>query len=379
LPSLRKRVATLTGREECDVLVSEDSAHVVSNGAAEEAYYRDDSDHVMPGGIGLRMRDESGSRVNRVYLRPNHIVPAGGMQVEQMGQLLDSPGGHTLLWLEPFVAKPSVRCADPLLGVSVLLDDREIVPLKELHPEIDLPAGRHEVRLGISIDANRSTNLVITLDSLPDYEPIVVPLSLSDSGPALREEVRDTLEIAIVFDCSRSMEGQKFVQAKRAVEHFVRDVSPHGIRMTLIRMGGGSGKVAVVVPLTADSQVVIDAMAELNAVGGTHMTEALALTEKTLAAGDPGASKMAIVFSDGMPHSATSAVAQANSLKTNVRVVCVGIGNNALRPVLELIASSEDDYFEAEAPSDILGCLYSVAELVHTVASAEETFAVKSA
>ncbi len=381
LPTMRRRIAALTERAESQVLVSEDSAHVVANGAAEEAYYREESDHVLIGGIGLRMQDELGNAVNRMYLRPNHIVPAGGMQVEQMGQRWRSPGGETTLWLEPVIAKPGVRCAVPLLGLTVLLEDCEVVRLKELTPKIDLPQGDHEVRLGISIDVNRATHLVITPTSLPDCEPIVVELAMGERQVAA-DAMAAGIEIVLLFDCSSSMKGEKLIQARRAIRRFVKDVARHNPRLALIRFGGcgeSDEKAAVLTPFTADTTAFATSLEVLQVGGGTFLAEGLELGRKLLATGLPNWVKMAVVFSDGMPQCVSTALAQAELLKHVARVMCVGIGKDAFRPTLEQISSMEGDYFEAQTPSRILDCLFEVAELVHQSLAQHETFSARSA
>jgi len=378
LPGLVELVARLTKRNPSDVLVSEDSTHVVSNGAAEEAFYREDADQVLTGGIGLRLLDDVGGIVNRVYLRPNQIIPAGGMVVEALGQCVRSPGGKGKLRLVPFVAKPGVRCSDPLVGVEVFLDDKEIVPLHELATDIDLPPGQHDIRVGISIDAFRNTNLAFTPLGFPNHEPSVVSLALQESGASQHLPVRSEIDIAMILDCSKSMAGEKLVQAKRATERFVRDVVRYFAKVSLIRMGG-EDKAAVEVPLSDDVNIIVDALQRLTAFGGTHMTESISLAKDVLKSGLPDNHKIAVVFSDGMPQNLASAVAAADELKQFARVVCVGIGADAQRQHLERIASSREDYFEAETPNDILECLYRIAELVQATAGGNETYTVTSA
>jgi len=268
------------------------------------------------------------------------------MVVEAMGQFVRSPGGKWFLLLEPFVAKPGVRCHDPLLGREVFLDEREVILLKQVCVEVDLPAGQHDLKIGVAVDSQRNTILTVVPVGLSDYEPIVVVL---------------------VLDCSRSMEGEKLVQAKRAMEKFVHDVSSAALRTSLIVMGGIE-KASVIVPFTNDPATFIEGMKRQKAFGGTHFTEALAVTKDLLNSANRKCRKIVVFFSDGMPHNLTSALGEANELKEHARLICVGIGDDALRPFLEQIASSRDDYFEAQTPHDILGCLLEVAKLVQSSA-----------
>jgi len=364
LPSLRSRIANLTDRSDSQVLTSDDSAHVVSNGAAELAYHRDKSDQAMTGGLVLRMKDTSGGTVNKVLLRPNHIIPAGGQEVEQLGQCVRSPGGPTVLVLEPCVTKPGVRCAEPRPGLPVLLSNEEVIRLKRLTAVVDLPKGDHEVRASVLIDPSRTTSLVFSPVGLPDQEPIVVPLALEDENP---EEIKPyQMELVLILDCSKSMQGEKLKQAKRAIELFLREIRCHGFKVALVKMGG---EVEVVCQLTTDTRECVERMETLEASGGTLMTEALALTEREYGAAEVEQQRLVVLFSDGLPACAKSAIAQAQSLKKMAHVMCVGIGDDASPRLLKQIASSEFDYYEARMPSDILDCLYEVAELIHNSAA----------
>lgn len=363
LPGFVERVANLTKRSPDDVIFSDDSSHVVSNGAAEEAYFREDVAQLLDGGVGLRLGDDVGGHVYRMYVRPNQVIPVGGMVVEAMGQFVRSPGSKWVLLLEPFVAKPGVRCHDPLLGREVFLDEREVILLKQVCVEVELPAGQHDLKIGVAIDSQRNTNLTVVPVGLSDYEPIVVSLAMRDRHAASPEFGSEATDVVLVLDCSRSMAGEKLVQAKRAMEKFVHDVSSAALRTALVVMGG-IDKATVVVPFTNDPTNFIEGMKRQAAFGGTHFTEALAVTKDLLNSAHRQCRKIVVFFSDGMPHNLTSALGEAHELKEHARLICVGIGDDALRPFLEQIASSRDDYFEAQTPHDILGCLYEVAKLV---------------
>ncbi len=378
LPGFVERVARLTNRSPDAVILSDDSTHVVSNGAAEEAYLREDVARLLNGGIGLLLGDGVGGKLYRMYVRPNQAIPVGGMFVEAMGQFVRSPGGKWILMLEPFMAKPGVRCHDPLLGREVFLDEREVILLKQVCVVVDLPAGQHDLKIGVAVDAQRNTNLTVVPIGLPDFEPIVVPLAMRDrftNSPELGSEATD---VVLVLDCSRSMAGEKLVQAKRAMEKFVHDVSSADLRTALVVMGGPD-KASVVVPFSDDPAAFIEGMKRQTAFGGTHFTEALAVTKNLLNSANRKCRKIVVFFSDGMPHNLSSALSEANELKELARLICVGIGDDALRPFLEQIASSRDDYFEAQTPHDILGCLYEVAMLVQASGSPQSLTRVASA
>lgn len=375
LPSLRSHIAKLAGRAESEILISEDSAHVVSSGAAEDAYFGEETNTCLRDGLGMRMQDGGGNRKNHMFLRPKHMVPAGGQQVERLGQSIRSRGERGVLFLEPFVAKPGIRCNDPLLGKSVVLDDREIIPLRPVHVDIELPPGDHEVRVGVCIDANGFTNLVLTPLALADREPIVVPLALGEGAIRESSPAKMQLEIALIVDCSNSMKGAKLKQAKAATTRFIRDVSRYGVELSLISMGGPQ-KCAVVSPFGSDIESCVRALDGLETSGGTFMGEAVGLAYQELSNGKPSCPKMAVLFSDGRPHCLASALSQGMHLKSIARVLCIGIGPDACEMLLSSIASSERDYFVAETPEDIFTVLYSIAELIHTATGDQETFSI---
>lgn len=373
--SFRTRIAKLTGRAESDVLVSEESAYVVSSGAAEEAYFGGQVDTCLRGGLGMRMQDRDGRRKNYVYLRPNHNVPAGGQHVERLGQSIRSRGERGVLMLEPFMAKPGIRCADPLLGQTVTLDDREIIPLREVNVDLNWPQGDHEVRLGVSIDPNGTTNLVISPVALPDIEPFNVPLMLDDGAARPQSSSKLHLEIALIVDCSNSMRGAKLKAAQAATARFIRDVARYGVDVCLIAMGGPQ-PCSLVSPFGNDIEACLRSLDALTTSGGTHMAEAEALADQVLSNGNPACQKMAVLFSDGRPHCLATALSQATRLKSIARLLCVGIGPDADEMLLTTMASSERDYFTAQTPDDIFTVLFNIAELIHTAADGHETFCV---
>jgi uncharacterized protein YegL len=249
----------------------------------------------------------------------------------------------------------------------VFLDEREVILLKQICVEVDLPAGQHDLKIGVAIDSQRNTNLTVVPVGLSDFEPIVIALAMRDRHAASPASGSEATDVVLVLDCSRSMEGEKLIQAKRAMEKFVHDVSSVGLRTSLIVMGGIE-KASVIVPFTNDPATFIEGMKRQKAFGGTHFTEALAVTKDLLNSANRKCRKIVVFFSDGMPHNLTSALGEANELKEHARLICVGIGDDALRPFLEQIASSRDDYFEAQTPHDILGCLLEVAKLVQSSA-----------
>lgn len=360
LTGFAERVARLTKRSRAEVILSEDASHVVSNGAAEEAYFQVDVAQLLDGGVGLKLEDGAGGHVFRVYVRPNHVVPPGGMVIEALGQYVQSPGGKWRLLLEPFMAKPGVRCPDPLLGREVFLDEREVIVLKPICVDVELPQGQHDLKIGVAIDSQRNTNLTVIPIGLSDQEPIVVPLGLRDANI---EVLSTAADVVLILDCSRSMAGDKLTQAKKALGQFVQDVQSANVHIAVVAMGGIE-KASVTVPLTNHSDRIFETVRPLVAFGGTHVTEALATAKMLVNGARPHSQKIVVLFSDGMPHNLTSAMAEANELKETSRLICVGIGDDALRPFLEQLASSSHDYFEARTPQDILGCLYEVAKLV---------------
>lgn len=364
LPSFAGRLARLSDRKENDILLSMDSAHVISSGAAESAWFGEKTDQAMIAGLGMQVRDRNNEPVNLMLVTPGHIVPADGQELEFMGQAIQSPGGSTTLILEPFIAKPGVRCSDTSLGVPVTLTNSEIIPLKRVQQVIELPSGEHDVRMSVMIDPHRTTNIVFSPVDLPDYEPIVVPLELDGEDEDEPTLVRmDELEIALILDCSKSMAKKgKIKAAKVAIRKFLSQIRKFSPRVALIRM---SDDVDVVCPMTADFEMVTQCLSSLEAEGGTWMTESLECGERLLRYGAKGFDKKVIMFSDGWPQCAKSAVEQAQSLKEIAEVFCVGIGSDACPRLLRQIATSPAHYFKANVPDDIFGCLVKVAQVIY--------------
>ncbi len=367
LPGLREAMAETMARSVSEILVCTDSEHIVSGGAAEHAYHQDDASQSHETGLGFRVFDPSlkGYR-NILMVEPGQILPPDGLYMERAGFQISTVGGRKTLICDPFVCKSGVR-ASVVHGRETFLTETETVRLQSVTAPLDgFPDGEHDIVVGIKADPNRNLRLLIRPTNLPQVEPLTIPL-LMEHGATSSAQQSMQHQIALVLDCSGSMHGDKVQMLKRGATKFVQLATERGANVAIIRFPNGALLEACLECATTNNVRQLEqAIESLFACGGTPLGAGLQLAEKTLPSERTEDQLIAVLFTDGIPNYPASAVAAANSLKQSTRLITVGIGDDVNRPWLVDLASTREDYFDAECPEDILGAFQSVAQLIWT-------------
>lgn len=109
-----------------------------------------------------------------------------------------------------------------------------------------------------------------------------------------QSRLRQPINVAIVIDCSGSMEGEPLERAKQAAAYFV-DRLETGDRVTLVAFSAGN--ITASMPLTDNHDLVKDAISTLGASGGTNLYDAL--NEAITALASAGGRKIVLVLADG--------------------------------------------------------------------------------
>lgn len=361
LPGIRDRVARATQRETSQVLISSDSSHVVAGGGAILAYNGVDAARSLPRGLALVMRQggtANASRVAKFFLPTGAIVPAEGTSVQDLGQFVESPGGTCTLQLQFAEAKPGITVAQPEAELRSVIDDSEVVQLDLVQHQVELPAGRHEVQAGFSLSEG-ATLYSLGFPSLPEVEPLSGRLSAKAGGKSESAETPPQ-DVILMLDTSGSMspmfaltkDQHKLAQAKRAICSLVKQTAPQH-SLALIRFGV---QATCVSPLGSDRSKLLASLDELAAGGGTPMSEALDLaTEHSRPDRQP---TLGVLVTDGVPNDPRSAEQLATRFRdrSNVELICIGIGSDVDEAFLRRIAS-EGRYYFGEAKD--LGTIFS--------------------
>lgn len=366
---IQDETATALGCKSEAVTVANGTEHAISGGGAEMGFLQDAADAGFPGGFGLEVRDkDSGGNLNVLLIEPNSVIPAMGYYSEHKNfSLSASENGSNKLICKPFACRTGVK-AKAVDGQQTLLKETEVIPFGEIDAELDgWPATATEVVLGVSLNPNRRLFLLVRPKDHPEIETVSIPLVLEGRrDPVLNQGME--LCIMLVLDYSGSMAGPKSIALKEGAEKFSRAVIERGgkVGACMFPYGSMSEGAKVLSPPTDNLKQLMKSVS-IGCGGGTPMgagiKAALAFHEK-----EHRDRKMtAVLFSDGQPTDGNNAVIAADELKKRHRLITVAIGSDAAKLFLSNLASSPEDFFNAEHPEDIVASFDSVKDRIFSV------------
>lgn len=156
--------------------------------------------------------------------------------------------------------------------------------------------------------------------------------------------------ISIAADCSGSMSGEKIKEAKKAIVTFLGRC-PVDVEVGLTTFGG---QVQVPAGLTYEHQVLQEIIEKLQTSGGTPFLEGLQQSYRKHIA-ESKTDSYVVLFTDGKPteNSESKILNYGEKVKQDAEIKTVGIGNKVNDKFLRKLASTDQDYYFAEAPEDI--------------------------
>lgn len=355
-PTLRERLATLTDRPPDEIFRSADSTHVVANGAAYQAFVQEETGHCLPGGLAIRLRNSTdGDHRNRFFLETGKIVPAGGINIQKSGQMLDSRGGTCTIAIELVEAKPGLDVAD-----GELLPDSEVVPLQTIRKTLKVPRGQHEVEVGFEVDPSGRLCWRLRLPDVPEFD--VVSGMVGDTKVVPVDIPRDVM---LLVDSSTSMEGtahdKKLRAAQNAVHNLLAQASLLDTRVGLVEFGRNT---RVLANLGSAYEEVGTAVETLVANGATPMAEAIDLGSDHLRShGTADRERMMLLVTDGQPANVPTTEAAATEAKSHATLICVGIGCDVSQQLLLSLATTPKHCFFADSAGGIDTVFQQIIEL----------------
>ncbi|MEI2691877.1 MAG: VIT domain-containing protein [Anaerolineae bacterium] len=247
-------------------------------------------------------------------------IPAGGSRQIQLSysQVLPSEGGLTR-YRYPLDAQPlmiegaSPRFIQPIQELAISVELRSTAPLKAIYSSTHAVsvdrAGDHAASVGYeasSVVPTSDFDLYWSVDegdvgvSLLSYRPagedgffllLAAPRVMQDPNQVVN---RDLL---LVLDTSGSMEGEKIVQARKALDDILQRLNP-GDRFNVVSFSTGVRQFARGLQPAAEAASASQFVANLQAVGSTDINRALL---ETLAQVDPARSTVIVFLTDGLP------------------------------------------------------------------------------
>jgi len=166
-------------------------------------------------------------------------------------------------------------------------------------------------------------------------------VSLTEDGIKIQREkkpVRGELIrvgfVYLVVDCSGSMEGQKFEQAKKGALTFAKDVLTKEYSTGLVQFESVATHLCE--PLR-NVEILDRYLQKMEAGGSTNMAEAISLTTKKLK--NRAGLKAMVIITDGMPDDEQAALRSAKQAKSKgIDIITIGT-DDADEDFLKKIAS----------------------------------------
>ncbi len=181
-------------------------------------------------------------------------------------------------------------------------------------------------------------------------------LEILEAVAAQDEDMR--LDVVVTIDVSGSMVGEPLASAKAAAIEFIESLGPND-RAALVSF---SDEVTPVVGLTEDKGALSDAIANLEAVGGTALFEAVQVSTFLAASAAADGSRASVVLlSDGendtQASDATSEVSQAIASGSGIPVYPIAFGDLSDPVYLQQIADMTRGAYR-EATTGTIGEVY---------------------
>jgi uncharacterized protein YegL len=186
-------------------------------------------------------------------------------------------------------------------------------------------------------------------------ETAQIRLTLTPKCPGA---VYRTTDIVLVFDASRSMQGTKFTEAKKAAKAFVDNTD-----LTLQQVGlvGFDGDPHLMIGLSQDAAAIKAAVDRINLGSGTNISGGIdmAYNDLLVPQGRPGALPVIVLISDGAPNRpgngnepSIAAVRSANFARLGgVALFGIGVGSDADPDLLKQIVGHDGEPFLFFSPN----------------------------
>ena len=178
------------------------------------------------------------------------------------------------------------------------------------------------------------------------------------------------LEVALVSDVSGSMRGQKIQSLRNAATNFVDNFSTpdEGAAISFTTSAD------VDQPLTTDYEAIKQVISQYQAGGGTNIAAGIDKAHDELTNGPnatEGADKVMVLLSDGKSDEQSARQAATAAKDDGIRIITIAFGSDAADSLLDSVASSESDAYEAVAAN--LGDIYQT--IAETIFMGEEIIA----
>ncbi len=299
--------------------------------------------------LGIVVLDEIGDLINSTIIEKNTNIPC---EISRDNYETTSPD----------------QTEFDVIVVQGEIPDPRYCPVRDAYEFYDIPprpAGETRLKVAFKYDASGVIDVeaedVLSGRVLPkrkkeediDWESLVAPAPVP-------------MDIALVIDCSGSMEGREIRDAKKAGVQFLDDIGPSA-HVGLVSFGNPDAHIQM--GLTQDFKKLRRAIESLDAEGGTPMAGAIALTrDQVLVNGEN--ENVLVLLTDGMPNNSNNTKREAELAKQQgIQMITIGVGNGVDSDYLKQVASTPKDYYFVEESVQLESTFTTIASRLVTESS----------
>ena len=157
-------------------------------------------------------------------------------------------------------------------------------------------------------------------------------------------------DISLIIDVSGSMYGEPLDRAKSACDLMVSqmiDLNTH--KVGVVEFGSYASKIA---NLSNDKSYLKKCISKISCNGMTNMSDGIKVARKSVL-NTATNTKLAIIVTDGYPHNQKSTEEEANIIKSDTRLITIGIGDGVNEEFLKELATTSSDYYSGSNFSDL--------------------------
>lgn len=289
-------------------------------------------------------------------------IPAGGSREIQLSysQVLPREGGLTR-YRYPLNAQPlmvegaSPRFVTPIQQLAISVELKSSAPLKAIysstHPVAVARSSDYQASVGFegsNVLPTGGFDLYWSVDegavgvSLLSYKPAGEDgffLLLAAPKVALEPEQVVNRDVLLVLDTSGSMQGDKIVQARNALDYILQRLNP-GDRFNVVSFSTGVRQFARGLQPAGEAASASQFVAGLQAEGSTDINRALL---ETLAQVDPARPTVVVFLTDGLPTAGETEPQRImdhvrQAIGPNVQLFSFGVGYDVDTVLLDTIS-----------------------------------------
>jgi len=237
--------------------------------------------------------------------------------------------------------------------------DCDLVGSYQIYDIPKRPAGKTKLKVTYKYNQNQ----IVEVNAVDLNGNKSLPMKRIENADLNQLTASRGVDVALLIDCSGSMEGSRIEEAKKAAVGFLNNFRVANGSVGLITFPGG-----IAHKLSQNFGSIKSKINSLGAYNGTPMTGAIELAHVNMLV-TTEYENIIVLLTDGAPDSSSSAESSATSAKRKgIRIITIGV-SGADEHFLKRIASSDGDYYFCDQTFELESTFINIATQLTTGAS----------